>query len=118
MKRIVPIIILFIFAIIFISSCQTTGDVVQIQGDNIQIVNGRTINNEESRSATEPTQQIVERNITEESQRNSPPIWIYILLFPLFLIGVWYLYYVIKSHKNRSKLDQMYERIMENELYK
>ena len=103
MKRQATIIISLLFVLLFAASCQS----VQI-GDQRQevrqIVGGDIAGaNEESSTASEQPHQNYPANPNDTNPDNSNiNMWIFLLLLPIFLIGVWLIFIIAKVYRNRS----------------
>ena len=104
MKRITVIAISLMFALVLITSCANQN--VQIGGqhqENVQIAGGnRTVANDEDNAVVEQQQQnngIIQNEASPE--KSNINIWIFALLLPICVVGIWVIYIIVKVYKNR-----------------
>ena len=104
MKRLAKIIASQFIVLLLAASCQS----VQI-GDQRQevrqIVGGyRATVNDESSTVSEQQHQNYPTNPSDTNPDNSNiNMWIFLLLLPIFLIGIWLIYILVKVYRNRGK---------------
>ena len=104
MKRIVTIVLLLVFVLMMSASCANqTVTIGEQRQENVQIVGGnRTVVDEDNNTAIEQPQQINEINPSGADSGNAGiNAWLFVLLLPICLVGIWLIYIIIKVYKNR-----------------
>jgi len=102
MKRYVLIVVLLSCIALLTTSCVSGGDVTITSGDIVQIVGGNGVASESATDVNELPSHHVSSSVGDNQPGSSPSMWVYVLIFPLFIVGIWLIYIIIKVYRNRK----------------